>query len=330
MNWVEVKPVPSIFPPTMIPLGFGCGDLLSGDGRNDPLRLLEAALDCGITYFDTARMYGLGGAERILGKLMPRHRERVIIASKAGILPPNRSYLRRLANRGARLLHAVAPMTKGHISAPEIWQHRFGFFKPSELRLSLETSLRELRTDYIDILLMHECTLADVEDGAVLDFLQSTKKQGLIRDFGLATGIEETIRIAEAQPPLGRVRQIPSNIWNMNATRLPSRPHDLVITHSCFGSRFRALLHQLSKDDALAKAWASVIDMDPRDRAAIGQLFLAHALRSNPGGIVLFSSSKSENIRANAMLIKDTPIDASRFGGLEAFFRKNLDRIASN
>ena len=49
------------------------------------LRLLETAIDCGITYFDTARMYGLGAAEGLLGEVASRNRHRMIIASKAGI-----------------------------------------------------------------------------------------------------------------------------------------------------------------------------------------------------------------------------------------------------
>ena len=43
----------------MVPLGFGCSGLLDGLGQRESLHLLETAIDCGITYFDTARMYGL-------------------------------------------------------------------------------------------------------------------------------------------------------------------------------------------------------------------------------------------------------------------------------
>ena len=76
-----------LLPPDMFPLGFGCGDLSYRIDRRGSLHLLETAIDHGISYFDTARMYGFGRAESILGKLTSRNRRRMIIATKAGILP---------------------------------------------------------------------------------------------------------------------------------------------------------------------------------------------------------------------------------------------------
>jgi aryl-alcohol dehydrogenase-like predicted oxidoreductase len=284
-------------------------------------------MDCGITYFDTARMYGFGHAEGILGKLMPRYRHRIILTSKAGILPPERSFLRRVASRGVRLLHQAMPKAKDYIPRPEVWEPRFGIFSLPDLRKSIETSLRGLRTDYLDILLLHECTLLDVQDPELLDFLQNLKRQGTIREFGLATGIDETVRIAAAHPVLAPVLQIPNSVWDMNVARLPQRPNGLTIIHSVLTNQMHKFRARLCLDNSLMKEWESATHVDPRDATALGQLFLAHALRVNPGGLVLFYSSKPNNIKANVKLVQQKVIEPAQIEGLTSYLTTNSDRF---
>jgi D-threo-aldose 1-dehydrogenase len=311
-----------------MPLGFGCGPLGIGLSPAESSRLLRTAIDCGITYFDTARMYGWGRAEGILGELTPRNRDGIIVASKAGILPPNRSLPRRIVSRGVRFLHEAAPRTRGYIAGPEVWQPRYGVFKVPELQKSIETSLKELRTDYLDIFLLHECKERDVQNPELLDFLQGLKTQGKIREFGIATGIEETIAIARMRPVLASVLQVPNNIWEANMARLPAKSAALTITHSCFGSRFRALRNRLSSDDSLARDWKSMTQVDPHDTPTMAQLILAHALRANASGIVLFSSSKPVNIIANARAVEDNIIENAQIDGLNAFMARDVMRLA--
>lgn len=310
-----------ILPPNMIPLGFGCSGLLHGLSRSESLRLLETAMDCGITYFDTARMYGAGGAEGVLGTLAPRRRDRIIIASKAGILPASRSIPLRALNHGIKLLHKVAPQLNDFVATPAAIHQRFGIFDLPNLRRSVETSLKEIRTDYLDIFLLHECTEAEVKNEELLYFLQSLQKQGKIRTFGLATGIEETIRIAKAHPPLSGVLQIASSIWNMNIKRLPFRSEGLTITHSTLTSRFHELTRRLSTDDSLARQWRSALQVDPHDKAALARLLLAYALHLNSDGVVLFSSSSSINIRASMGVATESRITPDQIDGLNALIR---------
>jgi len=319
-----LKGAGNILPRGMMPLGFGCGPLGIGLSSAESVRLLQTAIDCGITYFDTARMYGWGRAEGILGELTPRNRDGIIVASKAGILPPDRSLPRRIISRGVRLLHEAAPKTKRYIAGPEVWQPRYGVFRVPELRKSVETSLKELRTDYLDIFLLHECKEPDVQDSELLDFLQGLKTQGKIRAFGIATGIEETIAITRMRPVLASVLQIPNNIWEANMARLPAKPDALTITHSCFGGRFRGLQSRLSSDASLARDWKSMTHVDPHDASTMAQLILAHALRANAGGIVLFSSSKPANIVANARAVEDNVIQDAQIDGLDAFMARKV------
>jgi D-threo-aldose 1-dehydrogenase len=317
----------NMLPPKMIPLGFGCGGLLGGKHRRESRQLLETALDCGVTYFDTARMYGLGDAEGILGELMPQYRSRIVLTSKAGILPTDRSIFPRLARRGLGLLRKAAPPLRGYIPPPAPAEPRFGVFKISELRKSIETSLKKLRTDHLDILLLHECRSVDVGNPELQEFLHDLKKQGMIKAFGLATGIEETIRIIEIRPMLASVVQIPNNICHMNIRRLPHRPDGLTITHSCLAGCARALMDKLSTDNRLAERWNREIGVDPQDSTELAKLLLTHALRANPGGIILFSSSKPANIRANVRVATESSIDAIQVDGLNKLLENEFNDV---
>lgn len=323
MNTIASEPLQDILPPDIVHLGFGCGGLLRGLSRSKSLFLLETAMDCGITYFDTARMYGDGDAEGILGIIAKQRRERLIIASKAGILPRSRSVRLRAINRGAQLLRKAVPQLKDHVPTPAALQLRVGVFDVPNVRKSVETSLRQLRTDYIDVLLLHECTEVDVENGELLYFLHEIKKQGKIRAFGVATGIQETIKISQSRPSLRFIVQIASSIWNMNVKRLPPRTEGFTIIHSILTSRFHELTRRLSSDASLAKQWQAAVQIDPHDRNALARLLLAHALQINREGMVLFSSVNPENIRASARVATESAIYADRIDKLNALIIDN-------
>jgi aryl-alcohol dehydrogenase-like predicted oxidoreductase len=305
-----------ILPPDILRLGFGCGGLLRGPNWKESLYLLETAIECGITYFDTARLYGSGRAESLLGRLAPRRRRQLIIATKVGILPGSRSIPLRAANRGVRLLHKAIPKLRDYLSPPAQSDTRFGVFDPPRLRNSVETSLRELNTDYLDILLLHECTEIDVRNDDLLFSLQNLQKQGKIRAFGLATGIEETTKIVQSLPDLGAIVQISNNIWNRNIERLPSRPTRLTITHSTLTGRFHELIRRIKSDDELAKQWMAHLQIDPRDQAGVAKMLLANALQLNPRGIVLFYSANPTNIRSNVGVARNASSYASQIVGL--------------
>jgi aryl-alcohol dehydrogenase-like predicted oxidoreductase len=322
MTVAVVKTFPEILPRNMLPLGFGCGALLSKRRtRRDALRLLETAMDCGVTYFDTARMYGAGRAEGILGELTARKRERLVLTSKAGILPQSRAIHVRAMGRSIRFLHKVAPNLKHHVLVPSASMPRFGAFGLVEFRNSVETSLKELRTDYIDILLLHECTAADLEETDLLHYLNDLKSEGKIRAFGIATGIEQTTSILKTHAELLDVVQIPSAIWNMNVRKLPTFD-GLVITHSSLTSRFDILFARLSSDERMAAEWHSLTQIDPRDPTKLAHLLLAHALNANPNGVTIFFSSNTANVVANVKSVSSRAIDEKQIAGLNALLAR--------
>ena len=323
MTAAIAKPFQEILPRNMFPLGFGTGALFSRRRtRRDALKLLETAMDCGITYFDTARMYGAGRAEGILGELTAGKRERLILVSKAGILPQNRSLYVRAIGRGVRFLHKVAPKSKHYVPVPSASRPCFGAFGLVEFRQSVETSLQELRTDYLDILLLHECTESDFENTDLLHYLNTLKSEGKIRAFGIATDIKETTSILGRHERLLDVVQIPSAIWNMNVRKLHRTDCGLVITHSSLTGRFNVLFDRLSSDEQMAAEWHSMTQVDPRDSTRLAQLLLAHALDSNPNGIVIFFSSTPANIVANVKSVNSRAINEEQIAGLNGLLAR--------
>jgi aryl-alcohol dehydrogenase-like predicted oxidoreductase len=177
-----------------------------------------------------------------------------------------------------------------------------GRFDPASARQSLETSLRELRTDYVDLLLLHECRPENlVNADALLGYLGSCVTQGKVRAFGIATDID-TVRYAiDQQPDFARVAQFPSDAINRNLEAIEPAA-TAVVTHSPLGEALRRIQRYVAGSPAAADAWSSALGIDARDAAELGRLMLAVAIAANPRGVVVFSSLQARNIQANASI----------------------------
>jgi aryl-alcohol dehydrogenase-like predicted oxidoreductase len=171
-------------------VGLGCSHLGAqrrGKTRAELVRLLEHAVDRGVTFFDTADIYMAGESERLLGEVLASHRGRVVVATKVGLssrLPqavvaharPYLSSLMRRATTGAGVLRWV----RG-------WFRR-GDYSAGYLRAAVEASLTRLRTDRIDLLQLHNPTAAALDRDGALDTLDRLTAEGKIGRFGLAFG----------------------------------------------------------------------------------------------------------------------------------------------
>lgn len=165
-------------------LGFGCGSVLGRVGRKASLRAMSAAWDAGITLFDSARSYGFGEAEGVLGEFLKGKREKAVIATKYGIAPQKPSPLKRALIPVARTAFSLPGVRslKGGGSGRAIAR---GEFSRPGLRASVETSLRELRTDYIDILYLHEATADSIHQLELIRELDSLVREGKLTRAGL-------------------------------------------------------------------------------------------------------------------------------------------------
>lgn len=163
-------------------LGFGCGSVLGRVGRKASLRAMSAAWDAGITLFDTARSYGFGDAEAVLGEFLKGKHDKVVIATKYGIPPQKPSSMKRALIPIARVaLPAVRALKRGGPARTIV----HGEFSVAGLRTSLETSLRELGRDYIDILYLHEATTTAIHDQELMSELDQLAREGKLRRAGL-------------------------------------------------------------------------------------------------------------------------------------------------
>jgi aryl-alcohol dehydrogenase-like predicted oxidoreductase len=166
-------------------LGLGCMGMSFGYGpaadRGEMIALIRAAVERGVTFFDTAEVYGPFVNEKLVGEALAPFRERVVIATKFGFKIEN----------GA---------TTGLDSRPE------------HVREVAEASLRRLGVETIDLFYQHrvdpEVPIEDVA-GAVKDLIQ----EGKVRHFGLSEASAKTIRRAHAVQPVTALQSEYSLWW---------------------------------------------------------------------------------------------------------------------
>jgi aryl-alcohol dehydrogenase-like predicted oxidoreductase len=165
-------------------------------GRRDSLAALRAAEDAGINFFDTARSYGYGESEALLGGFFKGRRHSMVICTKFGILPPKGGWkqkIKPLAQAAIRLF----PGLRKHARKQAAGQSVSGQFSIKVLRESFETSLRELQTDYVDMLIMHAATLDVLDQDDLLEALGQLVESGKVRMAGISGDhpvITETFR----------------------------------------------------------------------------------------------------------------------------------------
>src|SRR5882757_245298 len=175
-------------------LGFGCGNLMGATNRRDSLKLLETAYEAGIRHFDVAPRYGYGEAETCLGYFLENHRGQITITTKYGIAPPKKSAIIKLGRTIAGPILRQLPSLKQHLAkaakaaAPN--QERPSF-TAAQAKASLDRSLLALRTDHIDLWLLHEVTAADLQDDSLLQLLETEVKNGTIGAFGIGSSADK-------------------------------------------------------------------------------------------------------------------------------------------
>ena len=151
-------------------------------------RVLLAALDAGVTMFDTATLYGFGGNETLVGNVLARHRGRFTLASKCGLSGVD-------AAGDGKLVRVIDG-------------------RPETIRASCEASLKRLQTDVIDLYYLHRWDKkVPVEDsvGALGDLVRA----GKIRAIGLSEVSAATLRRAHAVHPVAAV-QTEYSLWTRN------------------------------------------------------------------------------------------------------------------
>lgn len=167
-------------------LGFGCMGLSYGYGppteRTAAIALIRAAAERGVTFFDTAEVYGPYTNEDIVGEALAPVRDQMVIATKFGF-------------------DVTAPGPQRGLNS-----------RPEHIKAVAEQSLKRLRTDRIDLFYQHrvdpDVPIEDVA-GAVKDLIA----QGKVKHFGLSEAGAQTIRRAHAVQPVAALQSEYSLWW---------------------------------------------------------------------------------------------------------------------
>jgi D-threo-aldose 1-dehydrogenase len=276
-------------------LGFGCVQLTTHRDRRDAIRILEHALDVGITHFDVAPAYGFGRAEWIVGDFLLGNRHRVTVATKFGIQPPSGFMGRgRVIELAKKILRPFPALLRGTQRLGS-QMGKAGVFTPENCVRSLESSLKALRTDCIDIFLLHEATFEDADSDSLIEVLQQQVLRGKIRSFGIASHPSKLANSARRLPADYQILQFGDNIKTRNLQSLGEQPDRAVITHSIFRP-YSLLCDAVVSHSDITKNYSDRINLDLTDPTILGLLLLQFAIRGNAGGCVLFSSTNPERI----------------------------------
>lgn len=188
--------------PQVSELGLGCAAMMGRSGRRESLRALTAAWDAGITLYDTARSYGYGESEVLLGEFFAGERRRqAVISTKFGILPAAKNWKQKvkpLAQTAVRMF----PALRGAARRQTAGQIVPSAFTVGLLLTSLEASLRALRTEYVDLLLMHAAPLSVLEQDELLEAMERLVQTGKVRAAGIS-GEHNVVAAAFAKRPRG-------------------------------------------------------------------------------------------------------------------------------
>jgi aryl-alcohol dehydrogenase-like predicted oxidoreductase len=166
-------------------IGLGCMGMSQSfppiPDRDDSIALIRAAVERGVTFFDTAQVYGPFHNEELVGEAVEPVRERVVIATKFGF-----------------------ELSTGRSRGPDS--------RPETIRSSVDDSLRRLRTDHIDLLYQHR-----VDPNVPIEDVAGTVKElievGKVRHFGLSEAGVQNIRRAHTVQPVTALQSEYSLWW---------------------------------------------------------------------------------------------------------------------
>lgn len=307
-------------------LGLGCMGMSWSYGppkdKDEMTRLLHAAYDQGVTFFDTAEVYGPLINEELVGEALAPFRGKVAIATKFGWEPAPDD-----TDRWSRLNS-----------------------RPEHIKKVAEASLKRLRIDAIDLFYQHRVDLdVPIEDvaGAVKDLID----EGKVKHFGLSEASAQTIRRAHAVQPVAALQSEYSLFWREPETTVMPTLEELGIgfvpfsplgkgfltgtigRDATFGSNdFRSTLPRF-KADAL-EANQALVDVVARFAAAKGatpaQIALAWLLATKPWIVPIPGTTKLARLEENlgAATVTLSPGDVDELNEASAAISLKGDRYS--
>jgi aryl-alcohol dehydrogenase-like predicted oxidoreductase len=288
-------------------LGFGCMGMSFGYGpprdKQEMISLIRAAVERGVTFFDTAEIYGPFTNEELVGEALAPFRGQVVVATKFGFRPASKD--------------------ETHWSAFDS--------RPEHIKEVAEASLKRLEVDAIDLFYQHrvdpDVPIEDVA-GAVKDLIQ----EGKVKHFGLSEAGVQTIRRAHKVQPVAAVQSEYSLWWRQPEEEVLPTCEELEIGFVPFsplgkgfltgkidektafdGSDFRNIVPRFTRE--ARKANRALVDLlgkiAERKKATPAQIALAWLLAQKPWIVPIPGTTKRERLDENigAAAVQLTPDD---------------------
>jgi aryl-alcohol dehydrogenase-like predicted oxidoreductase len=270
---------------------------------------LRAAVELGVTFFDTADLYGDGHSEEVLGRALRDMRGAVVIATKVGTLP-----------------HTGFHMPQD--------------FSPGHIVEGVEGSLRRLGTDYVDLLQLHSPPLSVLEgEGRAVKTLESLVRAGKVRAYGISTrSPADAKRAVETQA--FPVVQVNFNLIDQRAAECglfaAARERGVGIicrTPLCFGylggkltgnEAFAGIDHRANWPAGQLKRWAEAPDLfsflnDGKERTA-AQLALRFCLDHPEISTVIPGMMNPEEVLENLEATDMSPLDGEEMARIRMIY----------
>ncbi|RPF27779.1 aryl-alcohol dehydrogenase-like predicted oxidoreductase [Georgenia muralis] len=273
-------------------LGLGCMGLSHGYGaavdQQDGIALIRAAVDQGVTFFDTAQVYGPFTNEELVGKALAPVRDEVVIATKFGF--------------------SFDGTTSTGLDS-----------RPEHIRATVEESLRRLRTESIDLLYQHRVD-PDVPIEDVAGTVKDLIADGKVKHFGLSEAGVSTIRRAHAVQTVTALQSEYSLFWREPEAEILPTLIELgigLVPFSPLGKGFltgeittattfddgdlRNTLPRFTEDArATNQALVDVVkDIAARRDATAGQVALAWLLAQHPSIVPIPGTTKQHRLTEN-------------------------------
>jgi aryl-alcohol dehydrogenase-like predicted oxidoreductase len=285
-------------------LGLGCMGLSFGYGsavdKQEGIKLIRAAIDLGVTFFDTAEVYGPFTNEELVGEALAPARDRVVIATKFGF--------------------KIEDGKQAGLDS-----------RPQHIREVVEASLGRLKTDRIDLLYQHRVD-PDVPIEDVAGAVKELIRQGKVRNFGLSEAGVQVIRRAHAIQPVAALQSEYSLWWREPEAEILPTLEELGIgfvpfsplgkgyltgkideTTTFDASDFRNTVPRFSPENR--KANQALVDLlgtiAGRKKATPAQVALAWLLAQKPWIVPIPGTTKAHRLRENvaAAAVELTPDD---------------------
>ena len=279
------------------------------------MRALAAAWEDGVRFFDTARSYGYGESEALLGEFLEGRRDRAVIATKFGILAANQAGWKRVAKAVARKVLAIAPGARSVLQKGAASQFTPGQFTVPVLQQSIEQSLRKLRTDCVDLLFLHAAPSSVLDQDDLLEAMGRLVEAGKVKLVGLSAEPDVVeLAVGRQTKPL-RAMQLPCNVFELSAANLAKRSaNDYVwVANHPYGGvarvqRCREILRAMAGN----REWDATLreKLGAVENGVFADIVLNVILRDSGIHVVVPAMMRVEHIRANVEAVANSRFDA--------------------